>query len=89
MNELNEKQLKVLTFLGTSPSKFYRPTIIALRSYPEKGSQWGYERGSGFISPICKKLVEMGHIERRDPGEYRITLSGVKALLAVLEPEKS
>ncbi|RRJ54951.1 hypothetical protein EHV15_35870 [Paenibacillus oralis] len=86
---MNEKQLKVLSFLGTSPEKFFRPTIIALRSYPEKGTSWGYDRGSGFISPVCKKLVEAGYVERRDPGEYRITLSGVKALVTALEPPKS
>ncbi|MGV2887535.1 hypothetical protein [Paenibacillus taichungensis] len=86
---MNEKQLKVLTFLGTSPSNFFRPTIIALRAYPEKGTSWGYERGSGFISPVCKKLVETGYVERRDPGEYRITLNGVKALVTELELPKS
>lgn len=48
----------------------------------------GYECGSAYISPVCKKLVEKGYVERRDPGEYRITHSGIKVLMSQLEASK-
>lgn len=42
---LNEKEFRVLTFLGKTPWNYIRPTVIALRTYSEKGTRWGYECG--------------------------------------------
>ena len=72
MKELTERQKFVLSFLDgkgfVSPSKI--------------GSAYGATIGkphfhSAFASPICKKLVELGLLERSDNGHY-CTIKGDK-----------
>ena len=71
MKELTATQKFILSFLDgkgfVSPSKI--------------GNAYGATIGkpylhSSFASPICKKLVELGLLERSDNGHYCITYDG-------------
>jgi len=63
MKILTERQKQVLGFLKgkdwTSPTEIGREV-------------WGQGHHSSSASPVCKRLVKVGALERNDDGHYRI-----------------
>jgi len=62
MKILTERQKQVLAFLRgkswTSPTEIGR-------------SVWGEGHHSASASPVCKRLVQLGALERNEMGHYR------------------
>jgi hypothetical protein len=62
MKTLTDRQKQVLAFLKgkgwTSPTEIGR-------------SVWGDGHHSSSASPVCKRLVQLGALERNDAGHYR------------------
>lgn len=68
-NKLTPNQRKVSDFLESHRDSFVSPTLIG-HSAGGKTSG-GHQRHSSWASPICKRLVEFGLVERNVHGEYR------------------
>lgn len=78
--KLTEKHLKALLVLRGQIGQFVKPTDVARIAYPEKGEDWARDRGSSFMSPICKKLVEQGWVSRSKQGHYSLLKQGKEQL---------
>lgn len=63
MSALTERQKQVIKFLDGKD--WTAPTVIGR-------SVWGEGHHSASSSPVCKRLVELGVLQRNDAGHYRI-----------------
>ena len=68
MDNLTENQKKIMRYLK-GMKVFVSPTEIGLSAGGR--TKTGLWRHSAWASPICKKLVGMGYLERSDYGWYR------------------
>lgn len=70
---LTKNQKAIFIYLAKKRD-FVSPTEIA---WDIGGtSKNGIERNSSWASPICKKLVEIGLVERNEKGWYRLSKQG-------------
>lgn len=63
MKDLTERQKQVVNFL--QGKSWTAPTTIGR-------SVWGEGHHSASASPVCKRLVLLGVLQRNDAGHYRI-----------------
>jgi len=63
---LPNNQQAVLDLLLERSPEFVSPTKIARLLHPNTG------RYSSWASPICKRLVDLGGLERNEKGHYRV-----------------
>lgn len=63
MKDLTERQKQVVKFL--EGKGWTAPTVIGR-------SVWGDGHHSASASPVCKRLVLLGVLQRNDDGHYRI-----------------
>lgn len=72
MMELSTNEQNVLDYLKRWPNDFISPTQIG-HVVGGRG-KWAY-RHSSWASPICKRLVKKGLVERSNEGWYKVKLS--------------
>ncbi len=66
MRELTTNEKAVIEFLRGRD--FTSPTQIGYKLHPSR------DFGSPWASPICKRLVSFGYLERNQRGQYRLAL---------------
>lgn len=75
MINITPKQWAVMVYLKSKGDQFVSPTQIG-------HAVWGHKTvyGSPQASPVCKRLVGHGLLERSDRGHYKLTDHGYDAL---------
>lgn len=66
MSDFTKNEKDVLQLLLEHEPDYLAPTKIAQLLHPGTG------RHSAWASPICKRLVAKGGLERSDKGHYRV-----------------
>lgn len=72
---MTPNQFAVLAYLCEKQPQFVAPTEIGR----EVG---GNGRHSAWASPICKRLVDLGLVNRSPDGHYKINEVGIDTVLA-------
>lgn len=77
MMKLTYNEQNVLDYLKQWPNDFISPTQIGHNVGGQVLGYYGWQyRHSSWASPICKRLVKKGLVERSDKGWYKLSTSG-------------
>lgn len=68
--KMSKNEQWVLAYLGEHPG-YHSPSSIGVSHGAEAGSN-SFAHHSSWASPVCKRLVEKGLVERNEKGHYRI-----------------